>query len=322
MKELIKYDNNDVAVVEENLEKLKEMSISEIDAYGSDIQRSMTDSSSNILEKAKMIELGTLSEELDELSDITKKHKKLLPILQTPLSKLRRYKNRFIKVQSRIDQIEESLENQKQKIEVHTAYMEEQIGSLKTIIRDLRICEDTLLKYSEEIESDTDQIRFQAVSSRLRTINNTRIIAEQAQAEALMILCEQREAKIQLEEVIKNALPAIQIQAVNSVGIRVNKETQDIISKTRDITSNIIVQNATEVKNMAIELQKNRTKSIVDDEKLAKAQSILTEAMQVIAKASEVEAETNVRLTKSLREKAKDNTRYIEMLSDRVDNSN
>ena len=322
MQDLVKYDNNDVVVVEENIEKLKTMSVSEIDNYGADIQRSMTDSSSNILDKAKMIELGSLSEELDELSDIAKKHKKLLPILQTPLSKLRRYQNRFVKVQSRIDQIEESLENQKQKIEVHVAYMEEQICNLKTIVRDLRVCEDTLLKYSEEIKSDTDQVRFQAVSGRLRTINNTRIIAEQAQAEALMIVCEQREAKAQLEEVIKNALPAIQIQAVNSVGIRVNKETQDIISKTRDITSNIIVQNATEVKNMAIELQKNKTKSIVDDEKLAKAQSILTEAMQVIAKASEVEAETNVRLTKSLREKAKDNQKYIDILSDRISNSN
>ena len=136
-----------------------------------------------------------------------------------------------------------------------------------------------------------------------------------------MIIGEQREAKTQLEQVIRNALPAIQIQAVNSVGIRVNKETQDIIAKTREITGQIIVQNATDVKNMAVELQKNRTKSIVDDEKLIKAQEILNEALEVVTKASELEAETNVRLVKSLSEKATNNKEFIDRLSSKLGNS-
>ena len=311
---------NDITL-KKNIEKLRKMSVSEIDTFGSDIQQVMSETSNNLLAKANMVDLGDTHESLDKLSEVVKKQKKLLPVLQTPLRKIKKFQGNFVKVQSRIDEISTALETQQSRIDEHIVYMEEQTSNLNKIINELRLCEDSLSEYISDVSGDTDQTRYQAASSRLRMINGTRIIAEQAQAEALMIIGEQREAKTQLEQVIRNALPAIQIQAVNSVGIRVNKETQDIIAKTREITGQIIVQNATDVKNMAVELQKNRTKSIVDDEKLIKAQEILNEALEVVTKASELEAETNVRLVKSLSEKATNNKEFIDRLSSKLGNS-
>ena len=316
--EIVASENN--IVVEENINKLKNMSISDIDTYGADIQQVMSETSTNLLNKANLVDLGDTHDSLDKLSEVVKKQKKMLPILQTPLRKIKKLQGNFVKVQSRIDEIGNALESQQSKLDEYIIYMEEQTSNLDKVLSDLRVCEQSLQEYAQTLEDDTDKVRYQAVSSRLRMINGTRIIAEQAQAEAMMIIGEQREAKVQLEQVIRNALPAIQIQAVNSVGIRVNKETQDIIAKTREITGQIIVQNATDVKNMAEELQKNRTKSIVDDEKLIKAQEILTEALEVVSKASAVEAETNMRLVESLSDKAKDNKRFIDELSSKLGN--
>lgn len=310
--------NITVETINEHKDKLRKMSIDEIDTYGSDIQQVMSDASNELLNKANMVELGDTRDSLDKLSEVAKKQKKMLPILQTPLRKLKRFQGNFIKIQSKIDEIEDALTKQKTRIDEHVDYMEKQIKNLGGVVSNLQICENSLSEYAKELEDEPDQGRLQAVTSRLRMLNSTRIIAEQAQAEALMIVGEQREAKAQLEQVIRNALPAIQIQAVNSVGIRVNKETQDIIAKTREITGQIIVQNATDVRDMANELQANRTKSIVDDDKLIKAQEILTEALEHVMKAAETETETNKRLIKSLSEKAADNQKYINMLSDKI----
>ena len=316
--EIVASENN--IIIEENINKLKNMSVSDIDTYGADIQQVMSETSTNLLNKANLVDLGDTHDSLDKLSEVVKKQKKMLPVLQTPLRKIKKFQGNFVKVQSRIDEIGNALESQQSKLDEYIIYMEEQTSNLDKVLSDLRVCEQSLQEYAQTLEDDTDKVRYQAVSSRLRMINGTRIIAEQAQAEAMMIIGEQREAKVQLEQVIRNALPAIQIQAVNSVGIRVNKETQDIIAKTREITGQIIVQNATDVKNMAEELQKNRTKSIVDDEKLIKAQEILTEALEVVSKASAVEAETNMRLVESLSDKAKDNKRFIDELSSKLGN--
>ena len=301
------------------LKSIDSMNISEIEAYGADIQQVMLDTSSNLLSRANMVELGDTRDSLDKLSEVAKKQKNLLPILKTPLRKWKRIQGNFTKIQTRIDEIGNALDIQKKRLDEHVLYMEEQSINLTNVINGLRDCENNLSNYLEVNDKVSDSVKYQAVSSRLRMINSNRIIAEQTQAEALMIIAEQREAKSQLEQVIKNAIPAIQIQAVNSVGIRVNKETQDIINKTREITGQIILQNATDVRDMAIELQKNRTKSIVDDEKLEKAQDILNEALEFVVKAAENETDTNIRLVKSLSEKAADNQKYINILSERMD---
>lgn len=307
------------------MKDIRDMSISEIDNYGADIQEIMKDASASILNKTNMISLGDTKQELNELYDISNKHKKImLPVVGKPLQRIRSLTTNYSKIQNRLDSINNAMEAQKERIDEHIEYMNEQIKNLDSILENLRDCENNLDVYAHELDESnlSDQTMIQAVSSRLRNINTTRIMAEQAQAEALMILAEQREAKRQLDEVIKNAIPAIQMQAVNSVGMRVNKETQEIISKSRDIIGNIVVQNAMEVKNMAEELQNNRTKSIVDDEKLIMAQGILEDALKCVTEASELEAKSNMRMIGELQEKTKHNKESIKILKNKIGKSN
>lgn len=306
---------------QEEIEKLRSMSIIDIESYGSNIQQAMSQTSKTLLERANMVELGGTQDKINELQDVVKKHNKLLPILQSPLRKLRKFSNNFVKVQERLDEIEQSLTEQCDKLTSYVSYMEEQVSNLNGLAAELRVAEDSLSDYAKQLEGIPEEsLRLQSVTSRFRAITSTRVMAEQSQAEALMIVGEQREVKAQLEQVIMNALPAIHIQAVNSVGIRVTKETQDIIKKTRELTGNIIVQNANDVKTMAIELQNNRTKSVVEDDKLLKAQNILNEAMNEIINASEQEAVINKRLSDSLRERAKENKKFIERLTEKTEN--
>lgn len=301
------------------MKNIAQMSLTEIDSYGADIQQVMTEASTNILSRANMFELGSTKDELNELYTITKKQKQLdLPVIGRPLKKFRSLTSNYSKVQTRLDSIQVKISEQQVRIDEHMGYMQEQIQNLDSVIKDVRECENELSEYSQELQGSPDEARLQAVASRLRVINSTRVIAEQAQAEAMMIFAEQREARNQLEQVIKNAIPAIQIQAVNSIGIRVNKETHEMIDKTREIVGNIIVQNATDVRDMAIKLQNNRTNSIVDDDKLLKAQDILRDAISIVTEASKEESKTNLRMTKELRQAAEDNQIVLEQLKAKI----
>lgn len=304
---------------------IRNMSIDEIDNYGSDIQEKMKNTSNNILAKTDMVSTGNIKQELNEMYDISTKHKRLMvPIIGKPLQKIRNLTTNYTKIQSRLDSIESNMTAQKDRIDEYIGYMTEQTDSLDGIVENLRDCEQSLNIYAEELSNEevVDNTRVQAVASRLRNINATRIMAEQAHAEALMIMAEQREAKRQLDSVIRNAIPAIQMQVVNTVGIRVNKETQEIISRTRDIMGNIVVQNATEVKNMAEQLQSNRTKSMVDDDKLLEAQRILEDTLKFVTEAADLEAKNNLRIVTELQDKAQSNAEYIDALKNKIGDCN
>lgn len=69
------------------------------------------------------------------------------------------------------------------------------------------------------------------------------------------------------------------------------------------------------LKNMVDKLQANRTSSVVDEEKLAKAQQILIEALESVAKASEKEAKTNLKVARNLRETSMSNSDFIKSLT-------
>lgn len=312
----------DVEVLPKDLsvESLRNMSLKDIDRYGTQVQDMINISSSEILKKKQMQELGKSKKSLDALQDISKKNKRTLPLLNTPLKKLRHVQNNFAKINSQLDDIKDSLVQRHDDIDEYIDAMQQQVVNIDKATEQLRLYEDTLNEYALELQnnenSENDSLRIESVTSRLRNLAGTRVNAEQAQMEALLIMKSHQEGKHQLAEVIQNVIPVLSMQVVNSLGIQANKDTLNIISQTRNIIGNIVEQNAQDVKDMAIELQNNRTKSIVDNDKLMKAQQILNETIELVSKASVVEAETNLKLTNELRESAKDNMQIIENLKD------
>lgn len=297
--------------------KLRSMSLRELENYGVSIQDSIGEKSSEILKKAHMTDLGSTQDSLDELQEIATKQKRLLPTSSSPLRALKRFAGRYEKVERRIDQINDAIEAQRSKLDEYVTYMMEQNDNMGRAVVSLRECEDNLIAYVDELQAEEspDQIRLQAAANRLKLITGTRVNAEQAQIEGLMIIKANQESKYQLEQVTRNVMPILKMQAVNAVGIKANKESIEIADKTRKITGELIERNATEVKNMVDKLQANRTSSVIDEEKLSKAQHILYEALQSVAKASEKEAEANLRVAKNLRETSTTNADIIKSMS-------
>lgn len=299
-----------------DIDKLRNMSLKELENYGVSIQDNIDEKSSEILKKAHMSDLGNTQESLDELQEIVTKQRKLLPTSVSPLRVIRRFANKYEKVEKRIDQINDAIEAQRNKLDEYVTYMMEQNENMGNAVVKLKECENSLIVYVEELqgENNTDQLRLQAAANRLKLITGTRVNAEQAQIEGLMIIKANQESKYQLEQVTRNVMPILKMQAVNAVGIKANQESIEIADKTRKITGELIEKNAEDVKNMVDKLQKNRTSSVVDEEKLAKAQQILIEALESVAKASEKEAETNIKVARNLRENSMSNSKFIESL--------
>lgn len=305
----------DTNILKTEINKLKEMSLSEIDRYGSDIQKMISDKSCEILEQTRMSELSAIRDGIEELNEVAGKQRNMLPVLKTPIRKLKHFKSGFEKVQNKIDNITNSLESQSYLISKSIEDMTKQCENIEKATKELKIREDSLLVYIEELKDDTNRVRFQAISNRLNLLSGTRVNAEQAQLEALMIIKSQQESKYQLEKVIQNVIPILKMQAVNAIGIKVNKETVKIMKKTKEVTGRIIEKNAQDVKDMVIELQNNRVSSVVDENKLISAQKMLNEAMEIVAKASEDEANINLRIATEVRENAKDNEKLIQEMS-------
>ena len=318
------YDNTTNEIVESteisviDTSKLREMSLRELENYGVSIQDNIDEKSSEILRKAHMSDLGNTQESLDELQEIVTKQRKMLPTSVSPLRAIRRFAGRYEKVERRIDQINEAIETQRNKLDEYVTYMIEQNENMGVAVKALKECEDNLMAYVDELqdENSTDTVRLQAATNRLKLITGTRVNAEQAQIEGLIIIKANQESKYQLEQVTRNVMPILKMQAVNAVGIKANKESIEIAEKTRKITGDLIERNATDVKNMVDKLQANRTSSVVDEEKLEKAQQILLEALESVAKASEKEAETNLKVAKNLRDKAQNNSKLITSLTE------
>jgi uncharacterized protein YaaN involved in tellurite resistance len=320
VKENSENITTDRNTINKELESLRKLSISEIDNYGGSIQERISTNSDNILEKVQINELGDTQDgirrSLEDLQDISTKQNKNLPILGTALKRFKTFKGGYDKIQTRIDEITSTLENQQDKISLYIDYMLEQNESLDSSVKDLKIKEDSLYTYAEELQDgkESDQIRLQAVSNRLHLLSGTRVNAEQAQIETLMIVKQQQESKYQLQKVVQNVVPILKMQAVNAVGNRVNKETLELMKKTREVTGKIIEKNAQEIKNMAVALQDNQTKGAVDDTKLLNAQKTLTEALEQVTRASQLEAEANLRITNELREQSSRNREFINNL--------
>lgn len=317
---LVVSSKSNVANLESEVEKLRAMSLSEIGKYGVCIQQTLNENSQNVLKRTSMRELGATRESIEELSDITNKQSKTVALLKSPLRKIKHFQNNFKKTQSQIDEIQDKLVDQRDKLDNYIDNMVEQINNLSGTLVELRNCEDVLETYATELdtEDNLDQARLQEVSSRLRLISGTRVSAEQAQIQAYVILKEQQATKHQLDQVIQNVIPILSMQAVNSIGIDANKKTLDIINKTGEIVGKVIEQNAKDVKDMAVEIQGNRTKTVVSDEKIMSAQKLLNETLEIIDKASKSEAQDNLRLTSELKELAKDNAESIKKMKEMV----
>lgn len=301
-------------VIDSELASLRSMRLSDIDTYGCQIQQKISDKSDEILSRTYMNELGGLKESLSDLQDAADAQRKMLPMFKSPLKTLRRMTGKYDRVIDQINNVTKSLEQHQEKISTYIDYMMEQSDSIGLAVDELKQKEDALQAYADEVGNGNNQIRSNAVANRLRIISGTRVNAEQAQVEALMIVKQQQESKYQLQEVIQNVIPILKMQAVNAIGNRVNKETIEIMKKTREVTGRIIEQNAKDIAEMTESLQNNKVSGVIDEEKLLNAQKILNEAMEKIVDTSESQAMADLSLTNRLREQAKSNQEYLKEL--------
>ena len=299
-----------------DVELFNEMDLKEIGEYGVNIQSSIDVNCTNILNNVKVADLGDTGEKLDELQLIANKQSKALnsPFKFLKLSKIT---DKYVKAQDRIDNITGAISVQKNKLDEIIDSMMEQVNNLNKATSELKECENSLNEYIDYLKEkeDPDQTRLQAVSNRLKLITSSRVNAEQANIQALMIIKSNQESQYQLNEVIQNVVPILKMQAINSIGIQANKDAIDIANRTKKITGELILKNANDIKDLATELENNRNSSPIDDAKLKEAQNILRSAIDIVSQASALEAENNIRISKELAESAQMNTEYIQKLS-------
>lgn len=300
-----------------NVDDMEKLSLKELEQYGTNIQSEIDTNCTNLLNSVTASQLGDTGEKLDELQLVANKQKKML--LPGPLRKftLTNITNKYTKAQDKIDNITTSIVQQRDHLNVIIEEMINQTTNLKNAASKLKAVENELTEYTTYLKDkdDADQIRLQIASNRLKLITSSRVNAEQANIQALMIIASNQESQYQLNEVIQNVVPILKMQAINSIGIKANKDAIEIANKTKKITGELIVKNANDIKDLANELENNRNSSPIDEMKLQQAQTILSSAIESITKASAMEIDNNLKISKQLSETAQNNQKYIEILS-------
>ena len=299
-----------------DINDLREMPLEEIEKYGANIQKFISKKSDEFIKKASETDNGGVKNSLNQLQMIVDKRTKSIPTALAPFSKIRNFIEGHQKIESRIDGLANEIQMHQERLGKHIAFMEEQSEAISEALEALDEYEVRLQAYSDELKAETpeNQRRIQAVADRLKIITATRVTTEQAQISSMMIVAANRESRHQLEEVTANVLPILRMQTVNAIGIQANRDSMEIAERTRLLTSQLIEKNAKDVKEMTAQLQNNRTRSIIDEDKLMQAQKILQEALESVADMSKQEAELNLKVADDLNSAAKNNSLFIKRL--------
>lgn len=121
------------------LSRVKAMSLKQIDEYGSTIQDMIGSKSTAILQKATVNDTGaTMKKGLDDLQDVVDKQRKMLPTSKSPMRLFRKFTANYTKVEKRIDDISDVLNEHKEKLDKYVQYMMEQSQGLGEAVKTLR----------------------------------------------------------------------------------------------------------------------------------------------------------------------------------------
>ena len=108
------------------LERKETLSVQDIESYGADIQSDISSSITEMMKQAKLIDLDSVGNQLQELSDVADQAVKGSKLSNLPIfSSAKRWLRRYESVESRLASISKSVTDEQEKLEgVLSALME------------------------------------------------------------------------------------------------------------------------------------------------------------------------------------------------------
>lgn len=286
-----------------NVSKLDNLSIQDIERYGSDIQDGINTAMESVLVKAKVLEVGDVGDKLNEVAVLANKATKGVAgkHLPAPFVKFKKFMGRYDTVENKLIELNTGISEQKEKLDSTLNDLIESREIMVQSAKRLEKCETELKEYADSLVDNTDGIRTQAVANRLKTISTLRASTEQSAYEVAMLIQHNKEITHQLEETVTNVVPMFKMQLVTALSIKAHEEALDLRENITNVANKLVIENAKNIQKANDRMLDNRSKAIIDPEKLIEANDILQQTISKTIDMAGKESEMNYAVAEKLK---------------------
>lgn len=301
------------------LERKETLSVQDIESYGADIQSDISSSITEMMKQAKLIDLDSVGNQLQELSDVADQAVKGSKLSNLPIfSSAKRWLRRYESVESRLSSISKSVTDEQEKLEGVLSALMESKDYLRDKSVELGDCATELQEYvdwlKENPESDEDGLKMQAAVNRLKIITTTKAVVEQEIVKSVLVIKENKEIQQQLTETATNLIPMFNTMMMNTLASKANTEAIKIRKAMIKTANHLVVENARQIEKNADELIAGRTDSIVDPKSIQEANQILQKTVRKVIESSKVETTQNLALVESLKKQSSNLSSMVAMI--------
>ena len=284
---------------------MRELSLEQIEKYGSDVQLDISEAMTQLLKDTKCIDLGQTGNYLAELSatsnSITKKLEPRGPF--KPLYKAKSWLVKFDNIELSLNKLDRNIQKEQEKLNtvLNGLYQSKTVLSSKLV--DLKRVQSELGEYVDELKSgsEEDSLKLQAAVHRLKVITTTIAVTQQEISKTTLVIQENKEITNQLMEASENLIPMFKTMMMNVLATKANAEAVQLKKALVKTANKLVIDNAKQIEQTANDLIEGRTDSLIAPQTLSEANTILQRAIDRVIDSAKTETTVNLELIESLK---------------------
>lgn len=300
---------------------MKDLTLEEIEKYGSDVQMDISESMTKLLRDTKCIDLGATGNYLAELSTTSNNiTKKLEPRgIMKPFVKAKNWLSRFDNIESSIVKLDENIQKEQDKLNtvLNGLYQSKEVLSDK--LDDLTKVQNDLTEYVEYLKNnqseEDDGLKLQAAVHRLKVITTTIAVTKQEIGKTVLVIQENKEITNQLMEASENLIPMFKTMMMNVLATKANAEAVQLKKSLVKTANKLVLDNAKQIEKTAEDLITGRTESLIAPQTLTEANDILQRTINKVIDSAKTETSVNLELIDSLKAST-DSIKTLSLLED------
>ena len=301
--------------------EMKNLSLQEIEKYGSDVQMDISESMTKLLHDTKCIDLGATGNYLAELSTTSNSiTRRLEPRgIMKPFVKAKNWLSRFDNIESSIVKLDENIQKEQDKLNtvLNGLYQSKEVLSNK--LDDLTKVQNDLTEYVEYLKNnqseEDDGLKLQAAVHRLKVITTTIAVTKQEIGKTVLVIQENKEITNQLMEASENLIPMFKTMMMNVLATKANAEAVQLKKSLVKTANKLVLDNAKQIEKTAEDLITGRTESLIAPQTLTEANDILQRTINKVIDSAKTETSVNLELIDSLKAST-DSIKTLSLLED------
>ena len=300
---------------------MKDLTLEEIEKYGSDVQMDISESMTKLLHDTKCIDLGATGNYLAELSTTSNSiTRRLEPRgIMKPFVKAKNWLSRFDNIESSIVKLDENIQKEQDKLNtvLNGLYQSKEVLSDK--LDDLTKVQNDLTEYVEYLKNnqseEDDGLKLQAAVHRLKVITTTIAVTKQEIGKTVLVIQENKEITNQLMEASENLIPMFKTMMMNVLATKANAEAVQLKKSLVKTANKLVLDNAKQIEKTAEDLITGRTESLIAPQTLTEANDILQRTINKVIDSAKTETSVNLELIESLKAST-DSIKTLSLLED------